>query len=119
MAFDTSTAEGLSTHRSSSRPTPDAIKPRLFPTTLSTTVFSQCTCGRFEASPRRAAPEGQTTSITSTAPQSAEPPSTNPSCLLRSRSQPLQTGLSRRFPYAYAAATGSVYVVWIGALWIG
>jgi hypothetical protein len=75
MAFDTSTAEGLSTHRSSSRPPPDAIKPRLFPTTFSTTVFSQCTCGRFEASPRRATPEGQTTSITSTAPRSAGPPS--------------------------------------------
>ena len=60
---------------------------RAFPHTFSTTVFSQCTCGRFEAFPRRAAPEGQTTSIASTAPHSAEPPSTNPSCLLRSRSQ--------------------------------
>jgi hypothetical protein len=87
MAFDTSTAEGLSTHRSSSRPPPDAIKPRLFPTTFSTTVFSQCTCGRFEASPRRATPEGQTTSITSTAPRSAGPPSSASSCLLRSCSQ--------------------------------
>ena len=62
---------------------------RAFPHTFSTTVFSQCTCGRFEAFPRRAAPEGQTTSIASTAPHSAEPPSTNPSCLLRSRSQHL------------------------------
>ena len=60
------------------------------------TVFSQCTCGRFEASPRRATPEGQTTSIASTAPHSAEPPSTTTSCLLRSCSQLLHAGLSRR-----------------------
>ena len=32
---------------------------RAFPHTFSTTVFSQCTCGRFGASPRRATPEGQ------------------------------------------------------------
>ena len=41
----------------------------------------------------------QTTSIASTAPHSAEPPSTNPSCLLRSRSQHLShsTAFRNRF----------------------
>src|SRR5881392_1603592 len=86
--FDTSTAEDF---RPSlifpTRTWRDRVAP--FPTTFSTTVFSQCTCGRFEASPRRAAPEGQTTSIAPTAPHSAGPPSTNPSYLLRSRSQHL------------------------------
>jgi hypothetical protein len=55
------------------------------PTTLSTTVFSQCTRGWFEASSRKAAPEGQTTSITSTAPQSTGSPPTNPASCVRVR----------------------------------
>ena len=45
--------------------------------------------GRFEASPRRATPEGHPTSIASTAPHSAGPPSHNTSGLLRPCSQHL------------------------------
>ncbi|TDO33204.1 integrase-like protein, partial [Kribbella sp. VKM Ac-2527] len=43
-----------------------------FPTTFTTTVFSQCSSGWFRASPRRAALEGQQTSISRTAPRSAK-----------------------------------------------
>ena len=46
---------------------PDAIK-HAFSLSLTTTVFSQRSTGRFGASPRRATPEGQQASISSTAP---------------------------------------------------
>jgi hypothetical protein len=46
---------------------PDRIKPA-FSLSLTTTVFSQRSTGRFGASPRRATPEGQQASISSTAP---------------------------------------------------
>jgi hypothetical protein len=46
---------------------PDAIK-RAFSLSLTTTVFSQRSTGRFGASPRRATPEGHKASISSTAP---------------------------------------------------
>ena len=43
---------------------------RLFPSSLTTTVFSQRSRGRFEASPRRAAPKGLQSFIFRTAPLS-------------------------------------------------
>jgi hypothetical protein len=46
-------------HRSSSRPTPDAITAAPFPTTLSTTVFSLRTSRRFDVFPRRTTSEVQ------------------------------------------------------------
>ena len=46
---------------------PDAIK-RAFSLSLTTTVFSQRSTGRFGALPRRTTPEGQQASISSTAP---------------------------------------------------
>jgi len=46
---------------------PDAIK-RAFSLSLTTTVFSQRSTGRFDALPRRTTPEGQQASISSTAP---------------------------------------------------
>jgi hypothetical protein len=74
-------------HRSSSRPIPDAIEPRLFPRRSAQRSSANAPVGGLKPPPRRAAPEGQTTSITSTAPQSAGPPSNTSSCLLRSCSQ--------------------------------
>jgi hypothetical protein len=74
-------------HRSSSRPAPDAITAAPFPTTFSTTVFSQCRCGRFEASPRRATSEGQPLSLLQhRSQQNHHQPSIH---LLRSCSQPV------------------------------
>jgi hypothetical protein len=102
MPFDASTAEGLR---------PSLIFPArtrrdraaTSPTTFTTTTFSQCSCGWFGASPRRATPEGQTTSIASTAPTSAGPPSTNPSRHLRSCSQCKYTSfLGRDRPIEHA-----------------
>src|SRR5262249_52278958 len=61
------------THRSSSRPTPDAITAAPFPTTLSTTVFSERPWGWFDASPRRATPEDQPPSIPSFSPAGKQP----------------------------------------------
>jgi hypothetical protein len=60
-----------SVHRSSSRSLPDAVTATPFPTTLKTTVFSQRPSWWFEAFFRKTAPEGQTTSISHTAPQPA------------------------------------------------
>ena len=65
--FDTSTAIRLTLAL------PDPHLTRLaapFPTSLTTTVFSQsAACRRFEASPRRATPKGQNPSSTYTAPE--------------------------------------------------
>src|ERR1035438_10706743 len=55
MGFDTSAVVHL---RSPSRSPPDAITGA-FPPSLTTTVFSQRSMGRFEASLRRAAPKGR------------------------------------------------------------
>src|SRR5262249_57301479 len=52
-----------------------------FPPSLTTTVFSQRSRRRFEATPRRAAPEGHEPSIFRAAPQSV---TSYPSDLLRS-----------------------------------
>src|SRR6185503_10073784 len=63
-------AEGLSTHRSSFRPTPDTITAAPFPTPFKTTVFSQGPGRWFEASSRKATPEVQKTPpSTHTAPE--------------------------------------------------
>src|SRR6185503_6919856 len=63
-------AEGLSTHRSSFRPTPDTITAAPFPTPFKTTVFSQGPGRWFEASSRTATPEVQKTPpSTHTAPE--------------------------------------------------
>lgn len=75
QGFSTRQRQRTHVHRTSSRSTPDAVTATPFPHTLTTTVFSQCSCGRFRTSPRRAVLEGQTTSITRTAPPSVGLPS--------------------------------------------
>ena len=65
--LDTSTAVRL---RSPSRSPPDAIT-RAFSSSLTTTVFSQRSMRRLDASPRRATPKGHQSFISCTAPQSA------------------------------------------------
>lgn len=75
-------------HRSSSRPAPDAAEPRRLPRRSAQRSSANAPVGGLKPPPQ-ATPEGQPTSIASTAPHSAGPRSTNPSCLLRSRSQHL------------------------------
>ena len=72
LCYDTSAAIRL---RSSPWSPPDTSRVP-FPRSLTTTVFSQRSTRRFEASPRRAAPKGQTF-ISHTAP-----PTTNPAYLM-------------------------------------
>jgi hypothetical protein len=55
----------------SSRSPPDAVN-YVFSLSLTTTVFSQRSTGRFGTCPRRPVPEGQLSSISYTAPQSKE-----------------------------------------------
>jgi len=76
--YDTSSAVRS---RSPSRSPPDA-STCAFPPALTTTVISQRSLGRFDASPRRATPKGQTF-ISCTAPHPARPPTQQPH-LLRS-----------------------------------
>jgi hypothetical protein len=59
--------------RSPSRSPPDTLT-RAFSSTLTTTVFSQRSSRWFDASPRRATPEGQQSSIFYTAPHPARSP---------------------------------------------
>ena len=59
----------------SSRTTPDALMARLFLCRSPRTAVNGRSAQWFGTSPRRAIPEGHTTSITRTAPQSANPPS--------------------------------------------
>ena len=58
---------------SSSRSPPDA-SPDAFSSSLTTTVFSQRSMRRLEASPRRAAPKGQQSFISRTAPHQENSP---------------------------------------------
>ena len=59
----------------SSRTTPDALMARLFLCRSPRTAVNGRSAQWFGTSPRRAIPESHTTSITRTAPQSANPPS--------------------------------------------
>ena len=59
----------------SSRTTPDVLMARLFLCRSPRTAVNGRSAQWFGTSPRRAIPEGHTTSITRTAPQSANPPS--------------------------------------------
>src|ERR1022692_3762865 len=80
--LDTSAAVRLS---SPSRSPPDAIM-RAFSSSLTTTVFSQRSMRRLDASPRRATPKGHQSFISRTAPQSV---TRYPSDLPRSWHTPL------------------------------
>jgi hypothetical protein len=73
--FDTSTAVRS---RSPSWSPPDASSAP-FPRSLTTTVFSQRSTRRFDASPRRATPKGHNPFITCTAPHQEDLPTSNPS----------------------------------------
>src|SRR4051794_9931777 len=68
MPFPRLDASSAVHSRSPSRSLPDAVI-RAFSSSLTTTVFSQRSMRRFDTSPRRAAPKGQT-SISCTAPRS-------------------------------------------------
>jgi hypothetical protein len=62
-------------HRSSSRPAPDAIESRLFPRRSPQRSSANAAVGGLKPPPAGRLQEGQTTSISSTLPQSAKPPS--------------------------------------------
>jgi hypothetical protein len=70
MGFDTSPTVRF---RSSSRSTPDALIGTPFPCRSPRTAVNGRSAQWFETTPRRAAPEGQPTSITRTAPLPARP----------------------------------------------